>query len=181
MARVRLELIRVGRQPDFRFVRPGGVPDALPAFRDRVYVNLSADVVQSWDSVQAAYPDCVLNTGAQLTIIPERSWRHLKHGVVTPLPFDPATPLHRRVLTVAGGRYPFDLGEITLRLQDRSGGRLDATVVAMFTRDGGTLNVPPRSDCAAGSSTVASSTPNRTRPRRTTSRGRSLTRDRDRF
>ena len=47
-----------------------------------------------------------------------------------------------RRLTIGGGIFPYDLGEIAIRLRDRWGGSRDVSVVAQFVRDGGTLQLP---------------------------------------
>jgi hypothetical protein len=51
-------------------------------------------------------------------------------------------PVHLRSLTIAGGTFGYDLGELVVPLRDRRGGALDVAVVAKLTRDGGALNVP---------------------------------------
>ncbi|WP_439622922.1 hypothetical protein [Gemmata sp.] len=84
----------------------------------------------------------VVDTGAFFTVVAERLWRQFRPGVVTPLPFDPLTPPHLRNITIAGGTFPYDLGELTLRLEDKNGSALAATVVAKLLRDGGRMPVP---------------------------------------
>lgn len=142
MARVRLYLDQLDKTRFLRFIRPGGSRDAIPILRLKAYVELLPYVRPGPDAGLAAYPYCVLDTASLLSIIPEYIGSYLRRGVVTPLPFDPAVPAADRFLTVAGGIYPYELGEITLPLRDLAGGRLDARVVAMFTRDGGGLNIP---------------------------------------
>ena len=142
MARVRLYLDQPDKTRFLRFIRPGGSRDTIPVLRLKAYVELLRYVRSGPDAGLAAYPDCVLDTASPLAIIPEYIGSYLRRGVVTPLPFDPTVPAADRRLTVAGGTYPYELGEITLPLRDRSGGHLDVRVVAMFTRDGVALNIP---------------------------------------
>jgi hypothetical protein len=142
VARVQVYLSHTPRPHEYRFVRPGGVGDSIPGLRLKVYVNLLRHIIPSPGAAPFAFPDCVLDTGAFLTVIPQQLWRHFRSGVVTPLPFAPGTPIQLRTLTIAGGAYPFDLGELTLPLEDKAGGRLAVRVVAKFTRDGGALTVP---------------------------------------
>jgi hypothetical protein len=94
------------------------------------------------EGLDAAFPDCVVDTGAFLTVVPERIWRYFLPGVVTRLPFHPNVPAHLRRLTIAGGTFPYELGELVIPLVDQEGGALDVTVVAKLTQDGGSLNVP---------------------------------------
>jgi hypothetical protein len=123
VARVQVYLSHTPRPHEYRFVRPGGVGDSIPGLRLKVYVNLLQYIIPSPGAGPFAFPDCVLDTGAFLTVIPQRLFQ-------------------LRTLTIAGGAYPFDLGELNLPLEDKAGGRLAVRVVAKLTRDGGALNVP---------------------------------------
>jgi hypothetical protein len=75
-----------------------------------------------------AFPDCALDTGSHLTTIPSCVWQQLRPGVITPLPFDPAMPQHRRTLVIGGSRFPDEWGELTLPLEDKTGGRLNIPI-----------------------------------------------------
>ncbi|MBA4064993.1 MAG: hypothetical protein C0501_15030 [Isosphaera sp.] len=115
----------------------------VEGLRLRAYVRFQGLVDARTDGgKEAAYPECVVDTGSYLTIVPEKIWSYFLPGVVTPLPFHPSMPAHLRRLTIAGGTFDYDLGELVIPLRDRRGGALDVTVVAKFTRDGGRLNVP---------------------------------------
>ncbi len=143
MARVRLYLIPAANNAVFRFLRPGGVPDSIPALRLRAFVHLTSLVrTGGREAADAAYPECVVDTGAHLSLIPEYVWSHFRPGVVTPLPFDPAMPHHQRFVSVGGGNYPYELGELTVRLWDQDRRTLDARVVAQLVRNGTTQTVP---------------------------------------
>jgi hypothetical protein len=85
---------------------------------------------------------CVLDTGCHLSVIPEYIWRHFRPGAVTSLPFDSAMPLQHRSVSLGGGNYPYDLGELTVRLFDQDRRRLDARIIVQLTRDGGALTIP---------------------------------------
>jgi hypothetical protein len=129
--------------PVFRFVRPGGVRDSIPALRLRAFVNLTPHIRPGGGGAhRAAYPECVVDTGCHLSVIPEYIWRHFRQRVMTPLPFDPAMPLSLRSTSFGGGNYPYDLGELTIRLLDQEQRTLDARIVAQLTRDGGAINLP---------------------------------------
>lgn len=93
-------------------------------------------------SLTADLPECVVDTGALLAIIPEYVWRHFRSGVVTPLRFDAAMPHAQRFLSVAGGTFPYDLGELDVPLFDHHRGGMTVRVVAQHTRDGGALTIP---------------------------------------
>lgn len=61
---------------------------------------------------------------------------------MTWLPFAPGTPAADKRVIIAGGAFPFDLGELTLKLRDKSGNQISVRTVAKFTRDGGRLSFP---------------------------------------
>lgn len=61
---------------------------------------------------------------------------------MTPLPFDANMPQPSRFVALGGGTYPYELGELSIRLRDRSRRTMDVRVVAQFTRDGGALTIP---------------------------------------
>ncbi len=123
--------------------RPDGSRHLIPALRLWVYVDLMTQVQPGSDpALGAASPDCIIDTGSHLSIIPEYVWGQFKPGVVTPLPFDPAMPQPRRFVTVSGGRFPYVLGELTLPLRDLDRRTLDVRIVAQLTQDNGTLTMP---------------------------------------
>lgn len=143
MARVRLELAFTSNNAFFRFVRPGGVRAALPSLHVRVRASLVPHVRPGGsEALRAGLPLCILDTGAPLSIVPEYIWAHFLPGAVTPLPFDSAMPFQHRSVTVGGGRFPFDLGELDIRLTDSHQRTVNLRVVAQFARDGGALTIP---------------------------------------
>ncbi len=94
MARVRLYLRYIRGNPDFLFVRSGGIRDSIPALYVWVGVNLVSYVRPSGPgALRAGYPPCIIDTDSHLSVIPEYIWRHFKPGAVTPLPFDTTMPL----------------------------------------------------------------------------------------
>jgi hypothetical protein len=142
VARVQLYLRPTKGATVFRFLRPGGVRDTIPVLWLYAFVQLQRYVQPGPNAPAAAYPECVVDTGAHLTTIPERIWGQFKPGAVTMLPFDPAVPQSQRVVAFGGGRWPYDLAELTIRILDKDRRSLDATAVAQLTRDGGALTVP---------------------------------------
>lgn len=143
MARIRLYLKYARGSPDFSFARPDGSSHSIPALRLRTFADLLTQVRPGGrNAVEAASPDCIIDTGSHLSIIPQYVWGQFKPGVVTPLPFDPAMPLQRRSVTVGGGRFPYDLGELMIQLRDLDRRTMDVRIVAQLTRDGGTLTIP---------------------------------------
>jgi hypothetical protein len=143
VSRVRLYLHYDRGDPDFLFVRPGGKRDSIPALRVRADVDLVSHVRPSGpDALRAAYPECVLDTGSPISIIPEYVWSHFYPGAVTPLPFDVAMPSHRRFVSVGGGNFPYTLGELAIRLFDQKRRSMDLRIVAQLTQDGGALTIP---------------------------------------
>lgn len=74
MARVRLYLLPATNNSLFRFVRPGGVADSIPVLRLRAFVDLYHYVQPGGSrAASAAYPECVIDTGAPLSVIPDTS------------------------------------------------------------------------------------------------------------
>ena len=143
MARVRLYLKYARGSPDFRFIRPGGRSHSIPALRLQTFVDLMAQVRPGTDAaLPASAPDCIIDTGSHLSIIPQYVWGQFKPGVITPLPFAPAMPNSRRFVTVGGGSHPYTLGELAIQLRDLDGRTMDLRIVAQFTRDGGALALP---------------------------------------
>lgn len=143
MARVRLDLDFANGGAVFRFVRPGGGPGAIPALWLRAHARLVPLVRPGgWEALRAGIPDCIVDTGAPLTLVPESIWSRFRPGAVTRLPFDPAMPAANRSLTVGGGRFPYDLAELDVELFDHHGGGMTVRVVAQLTRDGGALAIP---------------------------------------
>lgn len=142
MARVQVYFLAPPNSPVFRFIRPGGIRDSIPALWLRVYVNLLAHVRPGRTAGKAAFAHCVIDTGCHLSVLPEYLWSQFKPGVVRPLPFDPAMPQSQRTVSLSGGTYPYELGELRLRLLDLVGGTMDVTVVAQLTRDSGKFTAP---------------------------------------
>lgn len=143
MARVRLYLRSASGNPVFRFTRPDGTPDAIPALWLFTYVDTAAHVrLGNRLAAQAAHSDCIVDTGSPLTVIPEYVWSYFKPGVVTPLPFDPSMPQRHRSTSFGSSRYPYELGELAIRLRDLDRNAMDLRIVAQLTRDGGALTAP---------------------------------------
>lgn len=143
MARVRLYLDRAVPRHDYRFVLPGGASGTVEGLRLTVFARFLGQVADTPAGDKVAFLRCIVDTGAPLAVLPEDIWKHLRPGVVTPLPFDPAMPLAYRKLLIGGGRFDYDLGELTIPLVDQGGGSLPVRVVAKLLRDGGKLGVTP--------------------------------------
>jgi hypothetical protein len=127
----------------YTFFRPDGSVGMVEGLRLKSFVRFLGRVDTSTKAgKKAAFPECVVDTGSFLTIIPEKIWRYFLPGVVARLPFHPSFPAHHRILTIAGGTFPYELGELTIPLRDQSGGALDVTAVAKLTHDRGSLNIP---------------------------------------
>jgi hypothetical protein len=63
-------------------------------------------------------------------------------GFVRPLPFAQNMPSSLRQLTIAGGTYPYTLGEVSIQLEDRTGTVMNVAIIAKLTQDGGRLPIP---------------------------------------
>jgi hypothetical protein len=124
------------------FRRPSGVLDSLPALRLIASANFLRALVPGRPSGKYAITECIIDTGAHFSLVAEDLWRRFLPGVVTPLPFDAMTPSRLRVTTIAGGTFPYELGELTFQLEDQDGSVFPITVVAKLTRDGGRLPIP---------------------------------------
>lgn len=142
VSRVRLYLRHPISRPIFRFIRPGGIRDNLPALQLLAFVDLKALVQVGPDAAEAAFPECIIDTGSHLINIPERIWSQLKPRATIPLPFDPSMPYSQRRVAFAGGVYPYYLAELTFQLHDLVGGMLQIKVVAQLLQDGGRLTTP---------------------------------------
>lgn len=142
MARVRLYLDPADPHHEYRYVLPGEASVALPGLRLVAFARFLGRVADTPDGRRVAFMKCIVDTGAPLTIVPQDIWQHLRPGVVTPLAFDPSMPVHHRVLSIAGGTYPYTLGELTVPLVDRSGGSMPVRVLAELVQDAGALDIP---------------------------------------
>src|SRR5262245_54011011 len=120
VARVKLYLHPSDPQHRYLFIRPDGSVEAIEGLRLVAFVRFLGQVdISTQAGQEAAFPDCVVDTGAHLTIIPQRIWRHFLPGVVTRLPFHPTMPLHHRALSIAGGTFPYELCELVIPLRDQ--------------------------------------------------------------
>jgi len=140
--RLQLYLDHVDTRLALRYLEPNGGVSEIPCLRLITYANLFAQLVHSPLAADYGICRCFIDTGAFISIIPETIWQFLRPGVVTPLPFDPTTPPNQRQLIIAGGTFPFELGRLTLKLEDRSRATLNLSIVAKLTRDGGRLPIP---------------------------------------
>lgn len=124
------------------FRRPDGSLDSLTGLRLIAAANLMPVLVRGLGSGKYAITDCIVDTGAYFSIIAERLWRRFVPGFVTPLPFDARTPPLLRHVTIGGGTFPYELGELTIRLEDRDRNHLSVTFIAKLAHDRGRLSVP---------------------------------------
>lgn len=117
MPPVRLYLDHSDTGHVFRFRWPNGTPAQLLGLRLKVYVNLRHLVRPGRLALNASFPFTILDTGAYLTIIPERVWSQFRPRAVAALPFDAAMPQNLRVISLPGGIFPYQLAEVPIRLQ----------------------------------------------------------------
>lgn len=139
---LKLYLTQPDTSPVVWFRRPNGSLDSIPGLRLVAFANLMRVLVRGRNSGQYAITDCVLDTGAYFSIISDKLWRRFVPGFITPLPFDTRTPPPLRTVTIGGGTFPYDLGELTIRLEDRDRNHLSVTLIAKLAHDGGRLSVP---------------------------------------
>lgn len=144
MARVRLYLDYLASTGPvvYRFTRPDGSPAAVDGPRLYTFLDLGRLIPDPNDRRRLGLQKAVIDTGSHLSIFREDLWRKFGPGQVTWLPFDPVTPPGMRLLTIAGGTFPYDLGELSAVLRDKDGNALPLTFVAKFVRDGGRLAIP---------------------------------------
>ncbi len=90
MARVRLYLGTAKPLHDYVFSRPDGSVGTVEGLRLRAYVRFQ-DLVDttSEEGRDAAYPECVVDTGSFLTIVPEKIWQYFLPGRRHPAPVPP--------------------------------------------------------------------------------------------
>lgn len=139
---LKLYLTQPDTSPVVWFRRADGSLDSLPGLRVVAAANLMRVLVPGPTAGRYAITDCVLDTGAYFSIISERLWRRFIPGFVTPLPFDVRTPPLLRTVTIGGGSFPYELGELTIRLEDRDRNHLSITFIAKLAHDGGRLTTP---------------------------------------
>lgn len=82
MGRVQLYLHPADPPVVYRFVRPGGVQDALPALRLVAYVRLVGQLVADPRANRYAVLAAPVDTGAPLSIVNEALRRYLLPGAV---------------------------------------------------------------------------------------------------
>jgi hypothetical protein len=124
------------------FRRPDGALDSLPALRLVAYANFMRHLLPSIRARKYGITECAVDTGTHFSIVAEDLWQRFRPGFVTPLPFDALTPPALRTITVAGGTFPYTLGQLTFDLQDFELTALSVTVIAELARDGGRLPLP---------------------------------------
>jgi hypothetical protein len=142
VARVRLYLDHPRTPVTYRFIRPGGHSGVIDGLRLVTFLDISHLIRDPQDRVAKGIQKGVIDTGSHLTIFPEQIWQFFNRRRVTWLPFDPATPPGMRLLTIAGGTFPFELGEVNAVLRDMDRNALPLTFVAKFVHDGGRLPIP---------------------------------------
>src|SRR5438067_8633657 len=98
VSRVRLYLSPPQQQPHtYTFFRPDGTVGAIEGLRLKAFVRFLGRVdTSTQDGREAAFPECVVDTGSYLTLIPEKVWRYFLPGVVTRLRFHPSMPSRLR-------------------------------------------------------------------------------------
>ncbi|MCE9561244.1 MAG: retropepsin-like domain-containing protein [Planctomycetes bacterium] len=124
------------------FRRPDGTRGSLPALRLTAYCNFMRSLAPSRNASKYGITTAIIDTGAHFSVIAHDLWQHFRPGFVTPLPFDPLTPPQLRVITIAGGTFPYGLGQLTIQLEDMDRNVLPVTVIAKLTQDGGRLPIP---------------------------------------
>ena len=120
MARVRLYLDHPSPPVTYRFLRPGGT-DSIDGLRLFTYLDLRPLMPGPANRLAVGLQKAVIDTGSHLSIFREDIWRCFDRRLVTWLPFDPATPPGMRLLTIAGGTFPYELGEVTAVFRDKDG------------------------------------------------------------
>lgn len=125
----------------YTFTRPDSSLHSLPGLRLVAFADLRRRITNPIKRPHAIQK-CIVDTGAFLSIIPYRVAQYLDMRTVTPLPFHSSVPAGLRTLIVAGVSVPYELGELDVRLRDKSGRSLDTRIVAKFTQDNGKLVIP---------------------------------------
>lgn len=140
--RLRLYLDYTEPSVAFRFIRPDGSRYHIPGLRLITFVNFFHQLLPVRQSAKLGIEKCIIDTGSYLSVIPQAIWQFFRPGVVTPLAFDPSTSALQRRLTVGGDTFSFELGEITLRLEDPRQRYLTVTAAVQLLQDGGSFPLP---------------------------------------
>jgi hypothetical protein len=122
--------------------RSDGTRIVLPGLRLISFANFLRVLRPSPKSGQFAICACLVYTGSYLSVISEEIWTRFLPGIVKPLTFVPALRPILKTLTIAGGIYPYTLGELTIQLEDRQRTIMTTTIIAKLTQDGGRLPIP---------------------------------------
>ncbi len=116
---LKLYLQHLGPPQVVWFRQPDGSLDSLPMLRLIAFANFLRSLKREAGFDRYLITKCVIDTGAHSSIVAEDLWRRFRPGFVTPLPFDAQTPPQLRVITIAGGTFPYELGELTIQLEDQ--------------------------------------------------------------
>jgi hypothetical protein len=135
MARIQLEVISIG---EVRCVDSAGDAIVLPRLRLRV---LLAFGIPRGSSVNFAPPrGAFIDTGAPLSVFPEREWRPWEDRIEW-LRFAGGVTARAPRLRVLGGSYPYRMGRVLVAAADTHGRQLPRVpVIAQFAEDGGNLS-----------------------------------------
>lgn len=122
--------------------RPDGSSVRLPVLRLITYANFLGSQKPSPNSGRHVICECLIDTGAYWSIIPQQIWQLFLPGIVTPLTFDASVPQVLREVVIGGRTYPYTLGELSIRLEDRRRKHMYVTIIAKLTQDGGHIGLP---------------------------------------
>jgi hypothetical protein len=91
---------------------------------------------------QSVVQDCIVDTGATITIFPEKEWKRFASRIVWLRAANnaPLAPWLTSVSGMTGGSVPCNPGLVSVQIMDVSGNSLSPkTIIALFARDGGQL------------------------------------------
>jgi hypothetical protein len=123
-------------------IRADGTRIVLPGLRLITYANFLRALKPSLDAGRFAICPCVVDTGSYLSVISEELWNKFIPGFVRPLTFTASVHPILKTLSIAGGTYPYMLGELTIQLEDHRHTLMNVTIIAKLTPDGGRLPIP---------------------------------------
>jgi hypothetical protein len=123
-------------------IRADGTRIILPGLRLVTFANFLRVLKPALGAGQFAICPCIVDTGSYLSVISEELWNRFIPGFAKPLTFAASMHPMLKTLTIAGGTYPYTLGELSIQLEDRKGTLMNVTIIAKLTQDGGRFPIP---------------------------------------
>jgi hypothetical protein len=156
MPRIRLDLDYYDKYNPlaYQLQGPSGLDVQAEHLRLMAWLDMSAVIADPMRRTILGLQRAVIDTGAYLSVFPEKFWQEFDAVRLTRLTLDPTSPPEFRWLSIGGGTYPVEFYRLPVVLRDNRGSH-PVQLVAKFTRDQGNLNIPPTIGLRGGAVDVA--------------------------